>query len=105
MASAAPALDRPRSSNGGNGSPNWRGIITTVIAALVLSGITFLLGIASSDATKSTQIINMQAQINDLQSSKVSKEQFVEFQRSFDDLRGEMRLLRQELSYQRERKR
>ncbi|MGH9523056.1 MAG: hypothetical protein ACRD3E_11055 [Terriglobales bacterium] len=85
MASAQPALDRSRPS-GGFG---WGRVATIVVSSTLTFILTLVLtaslGADKSDAVKTEQIVNLQQQITDLKANTVSKDQWAEFQRRFDD--------------------
>lgn len=85
MASASPALDRGRPS-GGFG---WGRVATIVVSSMITFILTLLMtssmGADRSDAVKTEQIVNLQQQITDLKANTVSKDQWAEFQRRFED--------------------
>jgi hypothetical protein len=90
----APAYPRPRRS------PGWalKHLIAPLLVSAAISIGSYALGLGRSQAVDAARLARVESDAAALERDKVSKDQFVEFQKSIEDLKGEVREMRKDLN-------
>lgn len=91
--STVPLLTRPPRAG-------WavKNLIAPLLVSAAISIAGFALGLGRSQAVQATRIARVEADTAALERDKVSKDQFVEFQKSIDELKIEVHEMRRDLN-------